>query len=299
MSLKINVYPCPGCGEGNSRIMRLINHRNDFFDSPELYNKKFDIVQCNNCGLVYVKQRIEPGDMENLYRASHYKKKGNSSEPEKSTQFDHYMNGLPFHIHQLRSILDIVERYADSQGNFLDIGCSFGHLVEMAGKRGWQAEGLEISKESGEWAEQNLGIKVHNKSLREFNGKPGTYNVVTAIEYFEHTSNLKDDLATIFQLLKTNGLLVATVPNLGSLRARYLKEKWRDWDPVSHLTYFKRKTFNRTLRANGFEPMPFTAGRTAFRYINNLPHSQTKKLIHGLLYCFSLYDSLLVVAFKK
>ena len=55
------------------------------------------------------------------------------------------------------------------------------------------------------------------------------------------------------ELLKSGGLLVISVPDVSSLRARRLKEKWEGFQPHAHLTHFSKKALSNLLWQTGYK----------------------------------------------
>lgn len=106
--------------------------------------------------------------------------------------------------------------------NILDIGCSNGDFSERLVQKGFTCYGLEFMDSAIEEASQK-GIKVIKGSfLDKFPFESHFFDVVFAGEVIEHTTNDDVFLSEIYRVLKPEGILILTTPNLVSLGNRIL-----------------------------------------------------------------------------
>src|SRR5205085_2662662 len=78
------------------------------------------------------------------------------------------------------------------------------------------------------------------------------YDVVTAFDVLEHVEEPVDFMAGLSRLLKPNGLLFLSTPDLDSLTARLLGRHWHFFCPY-HLVYFSRQTATTLAQRFGLE----------------------------------------------
>jgi len=74
---------------------------------------------------------------------------------------------------------------------------------------------------------------------------------VTAFDVFEHLSALERDVGLIHRVLRADGMLFVTVPDVSSLVARASGGRW-NMLLLEHLWYFSASTLDRLLHKHGF-----------------------------------------------
>jgi SAM-dependent methyltransferase len=90
----------------------------------------------------------------------------------------------------------------------------------------------------------------------------GSFDVVTLWNVMEHLHSPLDTLREIRRLLKDDGVLILSVPNVESLDARIFGDCWIGLDPPRHLYGFAGKTVSQLLSKAGLEAIEtrFIAG---------------------------------------
>ena len=145
-----------------------------------------------------------------------------------------------------------IERYAPSRGRLVDLGCWVGFLVDEAGRRGWDAEGVEPSDYAHEYATQRLGLRVHHADLFHADLEPRSFDAVTLHDVVEHLVRPGDALDRMASLLRPGGVVHIATPNAGSALARRMGPKW--WSVLpTHVQYFTRESMRTLLERHGFE----------------------------------------------
>ena len=131
----------------------------------------------------------------------------------------------------------------------LDVGCAYGHLVEVANDRGFDAVGVEINAGNREHARSN-GVTVED-SLDKFEGE---FDVVTIIDALYYVMDPVPFLKEIFERLRPGGFVLARVTN------RNLEARWRCFRSesadlrifVDHTSGYSPRAMRRLLRASGY-----------------------------------------------
>jgi 2-polyprenyl-3-methyl-5-hydroxy-6-metoxy-1,4-benzoquinol methylase len=102
-------------------------------------------------------------------------------------------------------------------GKMLDIGYSKGSFADYMVGLGWDCTGLDVNKHN------NSKVKTIQCDLNEdFPVEDGAYDVVTAGEVIEHMLDEDGFLAECNRVLKPEGVLALTTPNLSYLLNRFL-----------------------------------------------------------------------------
>lgn len=148
----------------------------------------------------------------------------------------------------------------ERRGALLDVGCAGGELSQLLAGAGWKVEGLEREPSLVESA-RGRGIPVHCVEFdREpFPWEPGTFDAVVAGEVIEHVIDTDHVLAEIARVLRPDGVLVITTPNLASFenRIRLLLGRYPMWmdhrvQGTGHLRYYTPRILRRQLEQHGF-----------------------------------------------
>lgn len=120
-------------------------------------------------------------------------------------------------------VLQMMDNFANNKKlNILDIGCGTGHYLEEIIKRGHNAFGSDIAK--------GMLLKCKNRLNQENNSKlllsnieslpfPSDYfDLIICVGVIEYLSNISISINEMRRILKNNGLLIITAPNMLSIK---------------------------------------------------------------------------------
>ena len=153
-------------------------------------------------------------------------------------------------------------------GEWLDVGCGFGFVLEAARAAGFGVRGLEPDATAAHAARERLGAAIEQGTLTE---TTAAADVVSALDVIEHL----DDVNAFAQLVrrKARALWVIKVPSSEGLFFRVahalrlrgaVRRLWQADYEHPHTLYFDRATLTRFLARNGFAVV-------AARYLDELP----------------------------
>ena len=97
------------------------------------------------------------------------------------------------------------------KGKLLDIGAGVGLDTKYAANLGFDAQGIEISREAVKIARER-GIRVFICDMTDIFYQDETFDVCTAGGSIEHVPNTKDVLKEINRVLKPEGIFLFNVP---------------------------------------------------------------------------------------
>ena len=204
---------------------------------------------------------------------------------------------------QAAKLLKLVKPHRKT-GRLLDVGAGSGILVEVAGRAGFQAEGVEPSDWMVRRATEH-GVTVHHGVL-PMPGITGPYDVVTLVDVIEHVSDPIDLLKQARAVMAPNAVGLVITPDVASLAARLMGKSWWHYR-LAHICYFERKTLLQALRVAGLEPVSvfrpswyFTADYLVQRLAAYLPFIRRLRIatLERMTVPLNLFDSLGVV-FRK
>jgi 2-polyprenyl-3-methyl-5-hydroxy-6-metoxy-1,4-benzoquinol methylase len=133
----------------------------------------------------------------------------------------------------------------------LDVGCATGSLLAYLASRGWRAAGVEISP-GGEYARNERKLDVRSLPLEENNFAAACFDVVLASHLIEHLNDPRSFLKETHRILKENGRVFITTPNISGFQARLYKGRWRS-AIFDHLYLFSIRTLSNMLKSAGFK----------------------------------------------
>lgn len=192
-----------------------------------IHYKGSEIVQCKRCHLRFV-SRFPPQTvlLEKVYSDITYGRRFDS------------LADVPF-SNDFLNYLDAIEKVKREKGLILDVGTGSGIFLVQAQRRGWKAEGTEISPGQVDYLRKNLGLTVHFGSLEEIDLPKNHYDVISLNQVMEHLFNPKITLLKCKEILKPDGIIYTALPNTGGLNDRIydLISRYRlTPKPYKHLT---------------------------------------------------------------
>jgi 2-polyprenyl-3-methyl-5-hydroxy-6-metoxy-1,4-benzoquinol methylase len=151
---------------------------------------------------------------------------------------------------------DLIEsRTRTGRGSLLDIGCGYGFFLREMKSRGWEVQGIEISKTGREYATHILDIDLYSEPLETLSLPENSFDVVTLFYLIEHILNPLDLMRTVKQILKPRGLVLLRWPHTTPIVRMLgpLASKLDLYHTPYHIYDFAPKTVQKLLSLSGFE----------------------------------------------
>ncbi|MBU2575014.1 MAG: class I SAM-dependent methyltransferase [Elusimicrobia bacterium] len=213
---------------------------NEFFlsgrDYLSSYTRRFTLVKCAGCGLIYLNPQKELEDAQALYRPDYYRSVKKVSR---------ILEAL-----FLQERKGIVEGSGKSSGTMLDIGCGTGEFLKIMKAGGWETAGVDPSEERNKRSTDDN--KIYSADLMEIKFGEQSFDVITLWQVLEHLPDPDRYLAETHRLLKKDGILVLSVPNINSLQARLSGARWFNLDLPRHRWQFTPETLQKMLDKTAF-----------------------------------------------
>lgn len=214
---------CPWCGNRTDHSYLEVK---DLFLSKE----DFQILKCDQCGLLFTTPRPSPDVIGKYYLSTDY--------------YSHQQNkkGLVPRIYESVKSLNIKKKASYAlcglpKGKLLDIGCGVGDFLCHVKALGWEVAGIEPSESARSIASERLGfLPLLPSESAVF--PDHSFDVITLWHVLEHVDDLKSQTSELKRLLKPGGRLVIALPNFQSFDCQYYKQNWAAWDVPRHLNHF-------------------------------------------------------------
>lgn len=222
------------------------------------------LARCQACKLVINPKPPSKTELEKYYSNPHYYDywggviKGQESENIKKEIFDYYFQR--------------VEQFS-KKGNYLDIGCASGYVLEVAQRYGFEPFGVEVSPQVAQIAKEkfnsNIFIGTIEKNLSKKTIPEDFFHLISFFDVLEHLDNPLFVLRKIRKCLVAEGLLLITTPDINSFSSKIMRKKWPHILD-EHLTYFSKETLRAILDKSGFDLLTIEPAMKFhnYKYIN-------------------------------
>ena len=169
-------------------------------------DRNMPLVQCNNCFLKYIVHNLEIKDFDDFYNDPKYF----DSEYAGGENSD-YLSNVKFLKEKSSNVLLIIKKYKKS-GNFLEIGCAGGYLLEVArDKFNYSVKGVEVSKEMCKDG-QLRGLDIFCGTVDNIPNNWKSFDIVYMGDVMEHIPNPINFMSSIGKYINQNGLIVLELP---------------------------------------------------------------------------------------
>lgn len=209
----------------------------------------YRVVKCRNCGLVYVSPRPAPETLPKLYEDYHQR------DGKDELTWARLM-GKNF-----AEVSELLNGIFPRKGSLLDIGCSYGHFIELMRDNGWRVCGIDPSAVTLSSA-QKKGLPVVQTTIDDLSFPSNSFDAVTAFYVIEHLTDPLSALKKIFSFLKPGGALILRVPHTTPI-VRFLNVFGINntlYDPPFHLYDFSPGTLTSLLRKANFSSIKIMPG---------------------------------------
>lgn len=152
-----------------------------------------------------------------------------------------------------RQLKQIEALHKGAGKQLLDVGCSLGVFVSFAIQRGYAAQGVELSQETGQYARDHMGLPVFIGTLNDAGYSDQSFDIITLWDVLEHVPDPVEFLTDIKRILRPDGILAIQSPNIQSSMVSLLGERWNWWTIPDHIWHFSPNALQRLLTTCGFK----------------------------------------------
>lgn len=205
--------------------------------------RKYKIVRCENCSLVYVNPRGSQLENYRLYSEGYYA--DTAVDPSGKTRS--FLTDRENKIRDHRLEVSYIKKYKKG-GRLLDFGAATGFFLEALDGE-WQKYAVDVSA----YALNQIAdprVSKFNGALLQARYEGNFFDVIYAGHTLDRLTDLKKNIAELKRILKKDGIILVTTPNIGSLCAGLFEDRFRLLYS-NHLVYFTKKTLQNFLDEAG------------------------------------------------
>lgn len=207
----------------------------DIFSARRLPDgSHYQIVRCNNEGLVRSNPILEPEIMSKLYKDSQF------------TYEDEVKNLEKTYFEVLNPVLENISQ----EDAILEIGCGNGFILKKLWEMGYRnCWGVEPSQKAAEKSDKAIRKKIVVDILRLGLFKLKKFKLIFFFQTLDHVPDPDKFIKECYELLEKGGYILAFNHNVESISARLLKERSAIID-IEHIFLFSPKTVERLFEKN-------------------------------------------------
>jgi len=191
------------------------------------------VVRCAACRFLYSQKVLSDPNITSSYANSP------ASERHRQGQIVNARNNV-WMIDRLIGI--------DTLNSILDVGTGYGYLLQQVrNKKPIDATGVELSIKDALYGREQLGLNIINKMLNDSRLEKGSFDLVTAFEVIEHTSQPIKFVCELAEYTCVGGHVLIMTDNFESRLVKPLGPGFPKWIPHSHISHFGFATLTRAL----------------------------------------------------
>lgn len=229
--------------------------------------KTWGIALCDECGLYFTCPPPAEENLTEFYSGDYHQEIRGDAHAEFALE------------KKYRRYVALLKRHLDT-GKVLDIGCSSGLLVRMLLDAGYQAEGIEMDRQTASWGQEKYGITIHITDLKHCPIAEGTLDGALMMDVLEHTQHPLNFLIQVNRLIRPGGIVMISFPDIRSLESRYwyamsllLRRHWL-WHTCHvplHVWEFTEPTAKAVFEKAGFAVEELRRSQPELERFNSIP----------------------------
>lgn len=193
------------------------------------------VVQCADCGFVFMNENPTQEELDKCYSTYSY---------------SNAVNAPAATIASYTKLLQEFESFRKTN-RILDYGCGQGWFMEEAKKKGWEVWGVEYSESAIKLGKEKditvLSIQEAEKFEADY------FDIVVMIEVIEHVIDIHEPIGKAFNWLRHGGLFYCTTPNFNIfVKLFHSNHSSTIITYPEHLSYFTKKTLRKLVEKHCF-----------------------------------------------
>lgn len=209
----------------------------------------YELFRCSACSHLFVWPM--PSTTDSIYSADYF------SGAKAGFGYTDYDNDKRAMIPTFEKCLSRIEAAVGSTGALLDVGAATGFFLDLAKRRKWQVQGVELSVSASAVA-RSKGLDVATGSVESCELPASSFDAVSMWDVIEHLTDPPGTMNSVRRILKPKGVLAINTPDSTSAVSRLLGLKWHLVTPPEHLNLFSQYSLRLLLEKHGFEVLEVT-----------------------------------------
>jgi 2-polyprenyl-3-methyl-5-hydroxy-6-metoxy-1,4-benzoquinol methylase len=214
---------------------------------------------CKSCGIVFANPVADEQELNAFYK--NYYDKGNFDNLQyKQKTISQFENIQKATIQELLK-LDRNVNYYTGEGNYLDVGFGLGFHLYIAQKLGYHVYGTELDKDCIDFVQPYiLAAQLYNGDLLSAKYENNQFDIINICHVIEHLIDPNSYLLELNRILKTEGLIIVSTPNIGAIAYKlYRAFNFINFrvplivDGLEHTVIFNDANLKKAIQAHGFE----------------------------------------------
>ena len=237
----------------------------------------FSLFRCPQCHVAFIHPIPSPAEISAFYPDNYYAYIEQSRTHSFFSRWIHHIRELkkdeichrrfgyprrfPFNLivyllSYTKARIDDLPRFVPD-GKLLDVGCGKGdYLVEMK-KMGWNVFGVEFAY-AGVLTAQKRGLEVFHGSIVDAPFSDNMFDFIRLEDVLEHLPNPLETMIILRNLLKDNGRVRITVPNLDAFTFKLFGTYWFPLETPRHLFMYSPSSIRNLAELAGFHVQNMT-----------------------------------------
>jgi 2-polyprenyl-3-methyl-5-hydroxy-6-metoxy-1,4-benzoquinol methylase len=212
----------------------------------------YELVRCNDCGLIYQKMIPSKQLLTEIY---------NEWVPQERLTHLYTLKDYSYCAEQVIFIIQYL-KLPQSKIKIFDFGLGWSEWANMAKAFGCSVWGTELSKQRCDYA-KSIGITVIDyEEITQHK-----FDFINTEQVFEHLTEPRKVLEHLVNALEPNGIIKISVPNIRKIHRKLMKIKEVDSlsldemmpiAPLEHINCFEYKTVVALADQVGLKPVTFS-----------------------------------------
>jgi SAM-dependent methyltransferase len=239
---------CPVCS--NDNLKYIMTGYDDRFSQPD----EFDVVECQVCGLGFLKQLICAEELPKLYNKYYWREDSSQSSQQLA---EIKTQAISYFIKILRKTLDYpsrinIGRLISPGKSVLEIGCGPASRAEDYINQGLRWTGLEIDYRMCEKIRARGLTCIHGTIEDMVVADDCRFDAIIGSQVLEHIVKPRPFLRACARVLKPAGQLIFSIPNYDAPWRKRAGHKWLNWHIPYHRFYYNRRSLGYLAQIEGF-----------------------------------------------
>jgi SAM-dependent methyltransferase len=225
---------CRYCKNPNTTIL---------YSAQDTHDNVWIICKCPTCKAIFLSPEPSPEQLKQAYDAGYYGEGENKFGFSVETFIDYFRK---------KRAKSLASKLCEN-ARILDVGCGNGRfLFHLSRISKFDLNGIELQGGSADRAAKIKEINLKIGALTDTDFAENSFDAITLFHVFEHLDKPRETLDIIGKLLKKDGILILSFPNISGWQSKVFKANWYHLDPPRHLVFFDPSDIIEIMKSRGY-----------------------------------------------